>query len=434
MTEIIDEKHPFLDPLARPRRRTGPSNNLDFFPVEVNKRPLRRCCCAFRASACAARSSIVTGPPKPIALCASPSSASSASPTSGRATSSPAAGSYAGTGADFSREGLRAQLAAPVQGRASWPAAPTRRSPGQLSLFEQRGDTRRRRSIVRCRHAECGRSAVSGPPRKCEHGADPMPSPAKASTAPACRRPRGDSGGAARTSARQTRTARSDGSTPSSPECAFATAGMRRPAAGMTHQARTRIRSADGMGQDRRHDAEGVEASHAAARASSVERARMTWRSPTATTARSKGCSRAPVFAAYARHEDPSGIVRAERRPAAPARARWCVDIPTELRCSPCASSSGISRTCGPSRLRRREDRLAVRRSRMPAPWPTASSATPWRRTSPPPAARVPGHGSLRGRVHPLPGEQRACTMSPILPVAAAAASSAGRSTTSGTA
>ena len=67
------------------------------------------------------------------------------------------------------------------QGRASWPARRQGR-PGPAEPVRQRGDTREG-AHRRCRHAECGRSAVSGPPRKCEHGAIRRRRLPKASTA-----------------------------------------------------------------------------------------------------------------------------------------------------------------------------------------------------------------------------------------------------------
>ena len=97
------------------------------------------------------------------------------------------------------------------------------------------------------------------------------------------------------------------------------------------------------MGQDRRHDEEGVEASHAAVVPSSVD-------GPFLEVAYGydgtlEGLLSA-VFAAYARHEDPTDV--APNGVLQPRLGQMVVDIPTDFDAA-LRVQRGISRTCGPA-------------------------------------------------------------------------------------
>ncbi len=97
------------------------------------------------------------------------------------------------------------------------------------------------------------------------------------------------------------------------------------------------------MGQDRRHDEEGAEASHAAVVPSSVD-------GPFLEVAYGydgtlEGLLSA-VFAAYARHEDPTDV--APNGVLQPRLGQMVVDIPTDFDAA-LRVQRGISRTCGPA-------------------------------------------------------------------------------------
>ena len=132
VNEIIDEKHPFLDPLLDPKANWA-INNLDSFPVEVNTAPYEM---LLRVPGIGVRGakSIVRAR-KRSTLCEPELRKLGIAYKRARYFIT-CNGSYAGTGADFSREGLRAQLAAPIQGGRHGRRA-DKAIPGQLSLFEQ---------------------------------------------------------------------------------------------------------------------------------------------------------------------------------------------------------------------------------------------------------------------------------------------------------
>lgn len=131
VTEIIDEEHPFLDPEVDPKANWA-LNNLDFFPVEVNKAPLEA---LLRVpgigvkgahSIMRARRSTTLGERELRKLGIAYKRARFFITCNG---------SYAGQGTDFSREGLRAHLAATPK-RGSHGRRADKAIPGQLSLFE----------------------------------------------------------------------------------------------------------------------------------------------------------------------------------------------------------------------------------------------------------------------------------------------------------
>lgn len=130
-TEILDEQHPFLDPLLDPKANWA-LNNLDLFPVEVNSAPYemllripgvgvksaRRIVKARRR--CALRGEnlkkmgVVYKRARYFITCG---------------------GAYEGTGAEFTKESLRGLLAQPING-GSHGRRSDKAAPNQLSLFD----------------------------------------------------------------------------------------------------------------------------------------------------------------------------------------------------------------------------------------------------------------------------------------------------------
>lgn len=131
VSEIIDEEHPFLDPELDPKANWA-VNNLDFFPVEVNKAPLEA---LLRVPGIGVR-----GAQSIIRARRSTSLGERELRKLGVAYKRArffitCSGSYAGKGAEFSPSGLRAQLAAPINGGKHGRRA-NKTIPGQMSLFE----------------------------------------------------------------------------------------------------------------------------------------------------------------------------------------------------------------------------------------------------------------------------------------------------------
>ena len=159
VTEIIDEEHPFLDPEVDPKANWA-LNNLDFFPVEVNKAPLEA---LLRVpgigvkgahSIMRARRSTTLGERELRKLGIAYKRARFFITCNG---------SYAGQGTDFSREGLRAHLAATPKGGGHGRRA-DKAIPGQLSLFE---------SVETPEKARIAQGAGTGADRRLNAGADP---------------------------------------------------------------------------------------------------------------------------------------------------------------------------------------------------------------------------------------------------------------------
>ncbi|MEG0301956.1 putative DNA modification/repair radical SAM protein [Gordonibacter sp.] len=131
VTEIIDEKNPFLDPDVDPKANWA-LNHLDFFPVEVNKAPLEALLrvpgIGVRGanSILRARRATTLGERELRKLGIALKRARFFITCNGR---------YEGHGADFTREGLRAQIAAPIKGGNHGRRA-DKTCPGQMSLFD----------------------------------------------------------------------------------------------------------------------------------------------------------------------------------------------------------------------------------------------------------------------------------------------------------
>lgn len=131
VNEIIDEAHPFLDTEIDPKANWA-LNNLDLFPVEVNTAPydvlLRVPGIGVRGAKLImrARRQSTLGEAELRKLGIAYKRARYFVTCNG---------TYAGTGVDFSREGLRAVLAAPIEGGKHGRRA-DKAMPGQLSLFD----------------------------------------------------------------------------------------------------------------------------------------------------------------------------------------------------------------------------------------------------------------------------------------------------------
>ena len=130
VTEIIDEKNPFLDPYLDPKANWA-LNHLDFFPVEVNTAPfddlVRVPGIGVRGARLIAKARRTTslGERELRKLGIAYKRARFFITCSGR---------YGGKGADFSREGLRPHLASPIKG-GSHGRRSAKVNPNQLSLF-----------------------------------------------------------------------------------------------------------------------------------------------------------------------------------------------------------------------------------------------------------------------------------------------------------
>lgn len=132
VNEIIDEEHPFLDPLLDPKANWA-INNLDCFPIEVNTAPYEM---LLRVPGIGVRGAKSIVRARKRTTLREPELRKLGIAYKRARYFITCNGSYAGTGTDFSREGLRAQLAAPIQGGRHGRRA-DKAIPGQLSLFEQ---------------------------------------------------------------------------------------------------------------------------------------------------------------------------------------------------------------------------------------------------------------------------------------------------------
>lgn len=131
VTEIIDEDHPFLDPDLDPKANWA-LNHLDFFPVEINKAPFEALLRVPGIGVRGARSIIRA---RRASLLGERELRKLGIAYKRARFFITCSGAYAGSGVDFSREGLRMQLAAPIKGGNHGRRA-DKTCPGQLSLFE----------------------------------------------------------------------------------------------------------------------------------------------------------------------------------------------------------------------------------------------------------------------------------------------------------
>ena len=131
MAEIIDEDNPFLDPDLDPKANWA-INHLDFFPVEVNTAPLEA---LLRVPGIGVRGANLIVRARRTACLREPELRKLGIAYKRARFFITCSGGYAGQGVDFSREGLRAQLAAPIKGGNNGRRA-DKTTPGQMSLFE----------------------------------------------------------------------------------------------------------------------------------------------------------------------------------------------------------------------------------------------------------------------------------------------------------
>ena len=131
VTELIDEEHPFLETDVDPKANWA-LNHLDFFPVEVNKASLEELLRVPGIGAKGAR--MIIKARRTHALGEQELRKLGIAYKRARYFIT-CSGSYGGTGVDFSREGLLAQLAAPINGGRHGRRA-DKVLPGQMSLFE----------------------------------------------------------------------------------------------------------------------------------------------------------------------------------------------------------------------------------------------------------------------------------------------------------
>lgn len=129
--EVIDEDHPFLDTDIDPKANWA-LNNLDEFPVEVNTAPYEM---LLRVPGIGVRGAkLIVRARRQSTLGESDLRRLGVAYKRARYFIT-CNGTYAGQGVDFSRESLRAVLAAPIEGGRHGRRA-DRAMPGQLSLFE----------------------------------------------------------------------------------------------------------------------------------------------------------------------------------------------------------------------------------------------------------------------------------------------------------
>ena len=128
--EIIDPDHPFLDTEVDPKTNWA-LNHPEFFPVEVNKAPYEQ---LLRVPGIGVKGAHAIVRARRTAVLREPELRKLGIAYKRARFFITCNGAYAGQGVDGSREALRAQLAAPIEGgRHGRRAAQT--TPGQLSLF-----------------------------------------------------------------------------------------------------------------------------------------------------------------------------------------------------------------------------------------------------------------------------------------------------------
>lgn len=129
--EIIDESNPFLDTQLDPKANWA-LNNLDLFPVEVNSAPYEM---LLRVPGIGVRGAKLILRARRRATLREAELRKLGIAYKRARFFITCNGSYAGAGVEFSREALRAQLAAPIKGGKHGRRA-DRAIPGQMSLFE----------------------------------------------------------------------------------------------------------------------------------------------------------------------------------------------------------------------------------------------------------------------------------------------------------
>lgn len=132
VSEIIDEKNPFLDPMVDPKANWA-LNNLDFFPVEVNTATLDE---LLRVPGIGARGARMIMRVRRHSKVKEYNLKKLGIAYKRARFFITCDGAYAGTGVEFTREGLRACLASPIKG-GNHGRRSDKALPGQLSFFEK---------------------------------------------------------------------------------------------------------------------------------------------------------------------------------------------------------------------------------------------------------------------------------------------------------
>lgn len=135
VSEVITQDNPFLDPELDPKANWA-LNNLDLFPVEVNTAPLELLLRVPGIGVTGARSIIKARKHSTLGETELRKIGIAFKRARYFITCN---GMYAGIGIDFSREYLRAQLIAPIEGGRHGRRA-DKVAPGQMSLFESVSD------------------------------------------------------------------------------------------------------------------------------------------------------------------------------------------------------------------------------------------------------------------------------------------------------
>ena len=130
VSEIIDEAHPFLDTLVDPKANWA-INHLDLFPVEVNKAPYE---VLLRVPGIGVKGAQSIVRARRTALLRGPELRKLGIAYKRARYFITCNGAYEGEGVPFTRESLRARLAAPIEGGRHGRRA-DRVLPNQLSLF-----------------------------------------------------------------------------------------------------------------------------------------------------------------------------------------------------------------------------------------------------------------------------------------------------------
>ena len=364
VTEIIDEDNPFLDPDLDPKANWA-INHLDFFPVEVNTAPLEA---LLRVPGIGVRGANLIVRARRTTCLREPELRKLGIAYKRARFFITCSGSYSGRGVDFSREGLRAQLATRPSRAATTDGAPTRLPTRSDGLFESVEDARE------------GPASRAGRAHASLESGDATAASLQRCGAPRTRRRR-----------RPRRERRRDVRMAASPRNAG------KPCA---HELKAR-------------------------REPGPSSPKNPWpRSPTATTARSRACcppcSRRTRAARTRRTSPaPTSCSRGSAKPCASSR---------RTRSMPCAfgaASGGRAET--PPTMPSSTPRSAT--TRTPAPSCTASSATPWRRTGRTiaPAASATDHAAARAGSSPARARPAAAcwATSPTLPSSRSTASPA---------
>ncbi len=131
VTEILDEANPFLDPDLDPKANWA-LNHLDFFPVEVNTAPVN---VLVRVPGIGVRGAKLIVKARRMRSLGEQELRKLGIAYKRARFFITCGGRYGGAGADFSREGLRAHLAAPIK-RGAHGRRASKVSPNQLSLFD----------------------------------------------------------------------------------------------------------------------------------------------------------------------------------------------------------------------------------------------------------------------------------------------------------